>query len=59
GAHCASDNHQELVVVKNVPIFEELHYFRWYLCSCRSAMNRTRNARPYAAVNEAVRQIGI
>ncbi|MBP3413316.1 MAG: hypothetical protein J6K89_08650 [Oscillospiraceae bacterium] len=59
GAHCASDNRQELVVVKNVSIFWEIHYFRWFLCSCRSVMNRTRKARPYAAVNEAARQIGI
>ena len=27
GAHCASDNHQELVVVKNISIFGEISSF--------------------------------
>ncbi len=27
GAHCASDNHQELVVVKNISIFGEITSF--------------------------------
>ncbi len=37
----------------------KIHLFRLFLCSWRYAMNRTRNARPYAAMDETVRQIGI